>query len=76
NLDSRTLFSASRVSRSWLALCRSDSVLKARLKIELRRQRIQRIRPPRVEVRRDTQNVYQPFTYLNGLQQNHVTFIT
>ncbi|KAJ9579164.1 hypothetical protein L9F63_024729, partial [Diploptera punctata] len=76
NLDSRTLLSASRVNRRWLALCRSDSVLKARLKAEFRRQRIQRISPPRVEVRRDTQNVYQPFTSLNGLQQNHVTFIT
>ncbi|KAJ9601460.1 hypothetical protein L9F63_000377, partial [Diploptera punctata] len=75
NLDSTTLLSASRVSRRWFALCRSDLILKTRVKAEIRRQRIQRITPPRAEINRSTQNVYQPFAALNGLQQRQLTFV-
>ncbi|KAJ9580693.1 hypothetical protein L9F63_024129, partial [Diploptera punctata] len=76
-LDSRTLVSASRVNKRWFALCRSDRVLRSRVRNEIRRQKLQRIIPPKVVavIHRPTQNVYSPFESLNGLEQKRVTYV-
>ncbi|PSN46999.1 hypothetical protein C0J52_17336, partial [Blattella germanica] len=63
-LDARSLISAAMVNRRWLALCRSDLVLREKVRAELRRQRTARIFPTPVRVLRSSDNC-QPFGSVN-----------
>ncbi|PSN37612.1 hypothetical protein C0J52_20083 [Blattella germanica] len=63
-LDARSLISAAMVNRRWLALCRSDLVLREKVRAELRRQRTARMFPTPVRVLRSSDNC-QPFGSVN-----------
>nr|CAD7204298.1 unnamed protein product [Timema douglasi] len=67
-LDPRSLLSAALVSRKWLQLCRSDAVLRSKVRRQLRKERRERVDPidSRVRVLRDTQKVHRPFAVRNG----------
>ncbi|PSN29298.1 hypothetical protein C0J52_27929 [Blattella germanica] len=55
-LDARSLIYAAMVSRRWLTLCRSDLVLREKVRAELRRQRNARMFPTPVRVLRSSDN--------------------
>ena len=55
------------------ALCKSDRVLRARIRDQIYQNRIAHIMPVNVEILCAIQNVHRPFSSMNGLQQKIVT---
>ncbi|XP_063239635.1 uncharacterized protein LOC134540684 [Bacillus rossius redtenbacheri] len=67
-LDSKSLLAAALVSRRWLQLCRSDAVLRGRVRRQLRREQRERSNPRAAQrtVLRDVQAEFRLLAPRNG----------